>query len=662
MVRRKPELLLPAGNAESFFAALRGGADAVFMGLRQFNARGRAMNFSNAQLMAALQEAKARKVKVYVTLNTVVKNAEIKDLIDVLAFLEKVKVDAVIIQDWGVFRIAHQFFPSLVLHASTQMGNHNSAGVNFNAKRGIVRTILARELTMSELQIISSRIHSEIELFVHGALCYSFSGMCLFSSYQGGQGANRGMCAQPCRMKYQQSEELRFVFSLKDNQQIENLDKLVEYGVASLKIEGRMKSADYVFRVARAYRQAIDQSLGANAAVALLDDELGREKTSYFLGHNVRDAFTHDSNTGREIGVVEQVSNGKIILQSSSILNVGSRLRFLKEAGNSSVTLKVAGLNQHGDRVELLQVEKQGVTVGDRVFLVGVGDEKFPTKFRQLPAEPATQWSRNRKQTIYDTFQVKKYTGASQLFVRVDHPDWLRKMRFTDIELLILKLKRNDWEKVEWNSPFMQENRNKIAIELPKFISEVQLDFYRKWSNDLFAKGFRHFFVSHLSQKQLLPVGAQISATENVYVFNDSAARLMFDEKLQNFCYPYENDMDNLFQMKNKNGIVPLYFYPELFYSRMPVDLNREQARFKDENNKAFRRFIRDGMTVVVPDMPVALTQYKKQLMEAGFRKFLVDFSYDIPTGNVIKKVMTRVQTAEPIHPSTIFNFKKGLK
>lgn len=662
MAIQKPELLLPAGNAESFFAALRGGADAVFLGLRQFNARGRAMNFSNAQLMAAIREAKAKNVKVYVTLNTVVKNSEIKELIDVLAFLDKVKVDAVIIQDWGVYRIARKFFPALKLHASTQMGNHNSAGVNYNAAHGIARTILARELTMPELEKISGRINSEIELFVHGALCYSFSGMCLFSSYQGGQGANRGMCAQPCRMKYNQGSDPQFLFSLKDNRQIENLRKLAQNGVCSLKVEGRMKSADYVFRVSSAYRKAIDQVMQPEQAMALLNDELGREKTSYFLGRNVKNVYTADSNTGLEIGMVETVGHDTIGIRSTFSVGQGSRLRFLNATGTGSVTLKVNELIQKSGLFELLHIEKKGIGIGDRVFLVGLGEEKFPTKFRQLPAEPEFQWSRNRKQLVYDSFIIRKNNGAAQLFVRIDHPDWLRKIRLNDVETLILKFRKTDWAKTDWQSAFMQENRAKIAVELPRFIAEDQLAFYRKLAANLFEWGFRRFFVSHLSQKLILPAGAQVSATENVYVFNDAAASLMADEKLQDFCYPYENDLENLLQMRNRNGLVPLYFYPELFFSRMPVNLPSGQLRLRDENNKAFRRIVRNGMTVVIPEMPVSLTQYKKQLQEAGFHKFLVDFSYDIPTGNVIKKVITRVQSGEQIHPSTTFNFKKGLK
>jgi len=152
MIKRKPELLAPVGNVESFYAALNAGADAIFLGLPEFNARGRASNFTRPMLQLALLKAREKNVKVYITLNILIKNKEIDQLLDVLAFLNSLKVNGIIIQDWGVYYIARKYFPALVLHASTQMGNHNSVGVNFGASKGIVRTVLARELTMPELE------------------------------------------------------------------------------------------------------------------------------------------------------------------------------------------------------------------------------------------------------------------------------------------------------------------------------------------------------------------------------------------------------------------------------------------------------------------------------------------------------------------------------
>ncbi|HRX12035.1 MAG TPA: peptidase U32 family protein, partial [Draconibacterium sp.] len=217
-MNKKPELLLPAGNAESFFAALKAGADAVYLGLSQFNARVRASNFNQSQLISILKEAGKRKVLVYVTLNTVIKNSETGSLIEYLHFLHELNVAGIIIQDWGVYFITKKYFPKLKIHASTQMGIHNTLGTKFLSDKGFQRTVLARELTLKELESVVKNSPIETEVFVHGALCYSFSGMCLFSSYTGGRGANRGMCAQPCRREYDDKNHVKYLFNLKDNQ------------------------------------------------------------------------------------------------------------------------------------------------------------------------------------------------------------------------------------------------------------------------------------------------------------------------------------------------------------------------------------------------------------------------------------------------------------
>ena len=219
----KPELLLPVGNVESLNAAIEGGADAIYLGLKGFNARGRAANFTEAQLAAICKLAAKHHVKVYVTLNIVVKNNELADVLDTLQFLSTLQIAGVIIQDWGVFSLMRRYFPKLVAHASTQMANHNSVGANHCQRIGFKRVVLARELTFNELKLIRQRTKIETEVFVHGALCYSISGFCQFSSFLGGAGANRGLCTQPCRRFYNCNGQKRTFFSMKDNQLISRI-------------------------------------------------------------------------------------------------------------------------------------------------------------------------------------------------------------------------------------------------------------------------------------------------------------------------------------------------------------------------------------------------------------------------------------------------------
>ena len=663
MVKQKPELLAPVGNIESFYAALNAGADAVYLGLQEFNARGRASNFTRQLLQLAVLKAREKNVKIYVTLNVLIKNRELDQLIDVLAFLDAVKVNGVIIQDWGTYYIARKYFPRLVLHASTQMGNHNSVGVNYGASKGIVRTVLARELTMPELEAISLQSKAELEVFIHGALCYSFSGMCLFSSYSGGQGANRGICKQSCRRIYQDGGEQHALFSLKDNQQIENLQKLMQLGISSLKIEGRMKSADYVYQVCRAYRMAIDDQNNIGMAVQMLELDMGREKTSWFLGGNVSDGITDDPSIGIHIGQITDVSRKSISFTSSEKLAEGYRIRVRNANDDEQLYVKIENFTRNGN-VHQVPADLYGkVNKGDDVLLVRVKTQSFSSRLGNVNSLPELRKMPVKKQEICKGLQIEG--GKPQkpmLLVRIGSPAWLPKLRFDDYDAVMLSYKRSDWEKFDTNSIVHQQNRQKIRIELPKFISEKHLDFYRTLAMKLVASGFNHFFISQLSQKMLLPSGAKVSCNENVYVLNDASARMLHDEKIAEFTYPLENDMDNLLTMSNKQGIVSLYFYPELFYSRMPVKINQESNLFADETNKKFRISVKDGITIVHPSIPVALFHYRTLLEKNGFNRFLIDYSGEPMTANVVKRILKKFLDSEAVQPSTNFNFKLGLK
>ncbi|MDZ4182128.1 MAG: peptidase U32 family protein, partial [Candidatus Cloacimonadaceae bacterium] len=221
-----PELLLPAGHPEAFLAALEGGADAIYLGIDQFNARNRAKNFQLNELPALIKKAREFESKVYLTLNTLIKNNEIKNLIKILSCLEHIPIDALIIQDWGVFGLIKKHFPDLKLHGSTQIGIHNSLEANFHSKLGFERVIMARELSWTELEMISQRSKAHLEIFAHGALCYSFSGYCLMSSWLGGNSANRGQCRQPCRQLYHSPSGADRIFCMKDFELIDYLPQI----------------------------------------------------------------------------------------------------------------------------------------------------------------------------------------------------------------------------------------------------------------------------------------------------------------------------------------------------------------------------------------------------------------------------------------------------
>ncbi|MCW0481725.1 peptidase U32 family protein [Gaoshiqia sediminis] len=661
MGQNKPELLLPAGNVESFRAAIRGGANAVYLGLKQFNARARANNFTENQLPAILQEAHRNKVKVYVTLNTVIKNPEIDKLLDFLFYLEKVGVDAIIVQDWGVYDLARQYFPKLAIHASTQMGTHNSQGVTFAARLGLSRVVLARELTMPELEKIARQPACELEVFIHGALCYSFSGQCFFSSYVGGRGANRGLCSQPCRMVYQDSQQQKYLFNLKDNQQLPNLPRMAELGIHSLKVEGRMKSADYVFRVAAAYRLALDHPERTVEAEEMLQLDFGRAKTNYFLGNDVKEAIADTSNTGIPVGTIIRVNRDEITFVSDHELKNGDRLRILQAKTQETCNVKLEDVWEESGCYSFTHEGKEKLSAGDEVFWIGRREQSFPSRLPNVPA-PTARLPLHQKKAIKQKLSVGSQAAKPCLFVRIDSPDWLNTIRLTDVDGLILSFGRHELEKFDFSSPVIQQNRYKIHLELPKFIAEGQLPAWERLLQKAEESGIRQFFISHLSQKLFFSKDSQVCCNEQVYVYNDAAARFLSTQKIKGFCYPVENDFDNLKAMQRKDGFVLLHTLPELFYSRMPVGLDDAGNHFKDNFNKTYSKLTHDGITLVIPDRPVNLFQYKEQLLREGFRNFMIDLKHEQPSKNLIKRLLLKYRAGEPVQPSTIFNFKKGLQ
>ena len=240
---KKPELLSPAGSMECFFAALENGANAVYFGLEDFSARAGAQNLTLDEAGKAIAYARQRSVKVYIALNTLIKTHELENVVDYLIALEELQPDAIILQDLGLLYLLQSLFPRFNLHASTQMAIHNLAGIRQLEKIGFQRVVLARELSIAEIDYICQNTFLEIEVFIHGALCYSYSGLCFFSSMLGGRSGNRGRCAQPCRMQYKTSQNNEgYYFSMKDLQSLPSINKLMVAGVHSFKIEGLMKS------------------------------------------------------------------------------------------------------------------------------------------------------------------------------------------------------------------------------------------------------------------------------------------------------------------------------------------------------------------------------------------------------------------------------------
>ncbi|NFD89981.1 U32 family peptidase [Clostridium botulinum] len=271
---KKPELLAPAGNLEKLKTAINFGADAVYLGGSRLNLRAFADNFTDDELQEGIKYAHDRGRKVHVTINVFPRNEDFDGLEEYLKKLYEFNVDAIIVSDPGIIMTARETVPNLEIHLSTQANTVNFKTINFWYKQGVKRTVLARELTLEEIKTIREKIEKdcELEAFVHGSMCMSYSGRCLLSNYMTGRDSNRGACAQPCRYKYYLMEEKRegeyfpileddkgtYIMNSKDMCMIEHIPELVQSGIDSFKIEGRMKSSFYVATVVKAYREAID--------------------------------------------------------------------------------------------------------------------------------------------------------------------------------------------------------------------------------------------------------------------------------------------------------------------------------------------------------------------------------------------------------------------
>ena len=408
-VTRAIELLAPAGSPEALDAAIGEGADAVYLGLKNFNARMRSANFTYSQFESALRALRRMGKKLYVAVNTVFEQREADRMYQLLKYLAAVGPDALIVQDFGVIAMVRSEFPSLRLHASTQMNIASARGANALSRHGVSRVVLARELSLAELLSIRSETNLELEVFVHGALCVSASGICLFSSYLGGKSANRGMCTQACRRLYHRSAgggvlpESGYYFSPGDLQLLERLPNLAEAGINACKIEGRMKSSDYVGAVVSAYRPVLDAIAEGNEEQIRLHIQKGREilrgdfarsKTRFYFDAAASEMPTgesppvaaidwlnplQDGGTGISLGAIQKVKGAGDKRQAlvspddfaGAALFAGDSIRLHRTDDSERVSHKLtfAGPAAPGERGYWISIP-ENFDIGDRVYLI----------------------------------------------------------------------------------------------------------------------------------------------------------------------------------------------------------------------------------------------------------------------------------------------------
>ena len=437
------ELLSPVGDLECLKAAVQNGANAVYFGAKSFGARAFANNFDNASLNEAINYAKIRNVKTHLTLNTLIKENELNEALNIAKKAYEYGIDAIIVQDLGLASILIKEFPDLDIHASTQLTAHNLESVNFFKELGFKRVVLSRELSLDEINYICKNTDIEIEVFAHGALCISYSGQCLFSSMVGGRSGNRGKCAQPCRLPYELLEnktkklDKGYLLSPRDLCSLDLLPQLIKSGITSLKIEGRMKNPEYVAIVTQIYRKYIDLALNSNKKfkVDLID------KKALMQVFN-RGGFSHghlENKKNQDLIFKEKPNNMGIYLGSISRYNKTKGLISCKLENNVSVGDSISFENENSKYLVSELIEKnqniknafpmQNVTLGRMKGNIKIGDKIYKVIDKSLSNSTKESFSKeNTKNQLECKLQIKK---DKKIFINISCPNFNTNINYT---------------------------------------------------------------------------------------------------------------------------------------------------------------------------------------------------------------------------------------
>ena len=707
------ELLAPAGNIESLDAAIGEGADAVYLGLKSFNARLRTSNFAWNQFEAAVQSVHRQGKKIYVTVNTVCEERETERLYRFLSYLDKVGPDGLIVQDLAVVRMCQEFFPNLELHASTQMNVESASAANLLKGEGLSRVVLARELGLDEIKKIKESTNAELEMFVHGALCVSESGLCLFSSFLGGKSANRGMCTQACRRfytaEYPEGIKQGYYFSPCDMQLIEHVPELMDIGVDSFKIEGRMKSAEYVGSVVAAYRYVMDHwKEDKKGAIAtgkrMLSSDFARSKTDYWYGFksiqegvdNAGEKILNPDQaggTGIYLGKIAQVRKAPDELIEEVNKNASAdtpaeqlRIHMVRLTGGSydpdpGDSVRVHSKNDTGrmsHKIRSVQIEDNGERWMDLPAGFGVGDSVYLLQIksmskrynRVLPGD----LSKFRRQPLDEQLPVLDLTPVERkeldffpegIYVQVSSiADVFTAQGLHPVRVLI-----------EYNSETKDDLLNgKTVLPFSKKAIFISLDPFCAGSGEsqlkseltkLLEDGYRNFVANNIAHLEMLKgTQANVIAGPFLYTFNRWAVSWFENQDVRGFVMPYENSRRNLEATFDENVrsrvLVPVFAYPSLFRIRFKMPESYGFNYFSDKEGAQFRIATSDDGSVVMPELPFSLLDKTEFLAQAGFKRFLIDFSHTKMNRSQVKDVTASLIKKQMLPDVSRFNWKDG--
>jgi putative protease len=720
------ELLAPAGSPEALDAAVGEGADAVYLGLKNFNARMRSVNFTYAQFEAALRALRRMGKKLYVTVNTVFEQREADRVYQLLKYLAAVGPDALIVQDFGVLALVRAEFPQLKIHASTQMNIASGRGANALSRSGVSRVVLARELSLEELRSIRGETNMELEIFVHGALCVSVSGLCLFSSYLGGKSANRGMCTQACRRLYRQGEdgnESGYYFSPADLQLLEYLPAIAGAGLNALKIEGRMKSADYVGAVVSAYRLVLDAiAAGGEEAIRrgiaqgqkILQGDFARNKTTYFFNATAGEGETNpnwlnpsrDGGTGLNLGVIVRTQgragerralvcgpseDGAGIQPVNVQPAVGDSIRLHRSDDGERVSHKLKYAEAEGGDAAAGGTARGGVWLsipggfgkGDRVYLI---QTKALSK-RHKPVIARDAHARGREPG-FDTapFPVIAPPTAKRIDPSAAFPDGLYVAVSSVNDLYVVQSSRPAGVMVsltrttarallaEDNKPLPFKPVDMMLV-LDPFFPQADSPAFAAMIPPLVERGYCQFVVNNLGHFSLfrdVRAGVQLVAGPWLYAFNAWALAYIVSLGADGFIPPLENNRQNgekTLGTENRalrsvdlrsRAFVPVFAWPPLFRIRADLAPLYDFKQFGDNRGEQFSLIAGREGSIVIPEQPFSITDKIPFLREAGFRRFVIDLSGPPLKKNVYKDLMRAARDGTPLPRASRFNWKNG--
>lgn len=702
MRNRDFELLAPAGNINIFKAVIEAGADAVYVGGSMFGARAYANNFDEEELLYAIDYAHLKGVKVYLTVNTLLKNDEIEKLYDYLLPFYERGLDAVLVQDLGALKLIHDRFPDLAIHTSTQMTVTGIDGVRFLKQFGVQRVVMAREVSLAEMKEIHEKCGMEIEAFVHGALCYSYSGQCLFSSMLGGRSGNRGRCAQPCRLPYcVGNKKDTYILSLKDMCGIKDLQKLKESGVYSLKIEGRMKQAGYASGVVAYYRRYIDSMKEVSDKdyknIAGLGNRCGFTD-KYYFEHNGTDMVTFEkpnfvSDASDELPQFSKIKiQGKLTLKEAEpgALTVScGGYRFTSYMDPVSHALKAPAerknvaerISKTGDTP--FEFENIDITMDNDIFVPNGALNKLRREaIEGLQNEILTQYKRTASASYgwksKKTSEIKP-SGDPKMIASVrDGKQLYRLLEYDNISEIYIdssKYGRRDFVKEFSDDVFCVNNAEKKAyLALPVIFRRSTRDYFETISDQLKKIDFEGFIVRNYEEFFWVKTrfaGKKIVTDHNMYTYNDMAKSMFFDNGADADTMPLELNQKEINRRNNKGSQMIIYGYYPLMVSAQCVHKNSYKCDrtpqityLKDRYNKIFPVWnnCSECYNIIYNSCPTVLFNNMQKIKNAGIDALRLDFTFEKP--EEIDTVMAAFESnsADGIKEYTNGHFKRGVE